>query len=79
MSGALTVAQIRRRKCGRCGSRPGYAQWHVCSDNHVNHVLCADCDIALNKLVLEWAGVPDAKATIARYRRRVKRDAKRKQ
>lgn len=65
-----TAAGIRRRPCFRCGE-PGYAQWQVCADQRIYRVMCAECDIALNALVLRWAGDPDASAKMLKYARKV--------
>lgn len=69
----LSQAQVARRKCFRCGARPGYAVWGICADGNVPRVVCADCDIALNALVLQWSGVSGGKGMLARYRRKVRR------
>ncbi len=52
---------IRRRPCVRCGARAEH-QWNVCALPRSFHPLCVACDVALNRLVLEWAGHPDARA-----------------
>lgn len=54
---AYTERGIARRRCVRCAS-PALFQWQVCADNRIFRPLCLDCDIALNRLVLEWAGDP---------------------
>lgn len=61
-----TEAGIGRVPCVRCGSRARF-QWQACADSRLYRPLCEDCDIDLNRVVLEWAGDPDAKAKIARY------------
>jgi hypothetical protein len=61
-----TEAGIRRLKCVRCGER-GETQWQVCADLNQYRVLCRPCDIALNRLVLEWAGFPDVETMMKRY------------
>ena len=54
-----TNGAIKKQKCVRCGG-PGAQQWQICADNNQYRVLCLECDIALNKLVLEWARHPYA-------------------
>lgn len=65
-----TVIGIKRKKCTRCG-RPARFQWQICSDGNVYRPLCGECDIALNEIVLKWAGFPDWEEKIMRYRERV--------
>jgi hypothetical protein len=63
-----TAIGIRRVKCSVRGCRRrGYASWQVCADARVYRALCWQCDIALNRLVLEWAGDRHAHRKMARY------------
>lgn len=48
---------IKRLSCLRCG-RPARTQWQVCGDGNQYRPLCEDCDVALNQMVMEWAGLP---------------------
>lgn len=64
---ALTEIGIRRVKCDRCGGRPGFSHWQVCADGRAFRVLCKDCDIGLNRLVLAWIGDPGIEAKMAGY------------
>lgn len=57
---------IRRVPCVRC-HKPALHQWQVCADGNKFRALCLDCDIELNRLVLEWAGDPDHQAKCDRY------------
>lgn len=52
-----TEAGIRRLKCVRCGGQSRF-QWQICSDGNNYRPLCASCDIALNRLVLNWMRHP---------------------
>lgn len=61
-----TAAGIRRLKCVRCSAQAVH-QWQVCADGNVFRPLCLPCDVALNKLVLEWANDPNAKQKVERY------------
>lgn len=60
-----TVLGIRRLKCCRCGS-PARTQWQVCSDGNQYRPLCLDCDFALNKMVMDWMGLPFSAADYTR-------------
>ena len=55
-----TEAGIRRLRCVRCGAR-AFAAWSICADGNNHRGVCLDCDIALNRMVLEWANHPEAK------------------
>jgi len=61
-----TESGIKRVKCIRCGN-PGHATWSICADLGLYRPLCKECDIALNRLVLEWAGHPDTEALMKKY------------
>lgn len=61
-----TVIGIRRIPCFRCGE-PSVHQWQICSDNHVFRGVCNDCDIALNRLILEFFGFDDIEDKMKRY------------
>lgn len=65
-----TVLGIRRVRCIRCGD-PAVHQWTICADHHRFRPLCNACDVALNRLVLEWAGCPDTDSLISDYTRLV--------
>lgn len=62
-----TAVGISRAECFRCGAKAAF-QWQVCADRNRYRPLCADCDVALNKLVLEWMKDPEAEKKIAAYR-----------
>lgn len=64
-----TAAGITRLPCFRCGE-PSVHQWQVCADKRLFRPLCLACDIALNRLVLEWAGDPDVDAKMKEYEAR---------
>jgi len=62
-----TDAGVRRLPCARCGN-PASRQWQICADGNLWRPLCWDCDVALNKLVLEWMGDSNATDKMAAYR-----------
>lgn len=64
-----TDAGIRRLPCIRCGKK-AHATWQVCADGGMHRPLCESCDVALNELVLKWAGFPDWQAKMAKYMNR---------
>jgi hypothetical protein len=51
-----TERGIRRLKCTRCGARAA-TQWQICGDGNQYRPLCIKCDVALNRLVMKWAGL----------------------
>lgn len=66
-----TARGIRRLRCFRAGcTRRAATQWQICSDGRQFRPVCLECDIDLNRLVLEWAGFPDAAERLAAYRER---------
>jgi hypothetical protein len=64
-----TEIGIRRVPCLRCGA-PSAHQWNICSLPGY-HGICTNCDVALNKLVLDFMGVPDADTLGAEYAERM--------
>ncbi len=61
-----TNEEIAACECVRCGA-PAVHQWNVCADKNRYRALCLDCDIALNLLVLQWGGDPNAKRKCTVY------------
>ncbi len=47
---------IKRVPCARCGM-PSHQQWRVCALGRWDG-LCINCDIELNRIVLNFMGVP---------------------
>lgn len=70
-----TEAGVRRMPCFRCG-QPSEYQWQICADNNIYRTICAECDIALNTLVLMFMRDPDRDHKMRKY---VKLVAKQKQ
>lgn len=69
-----TSRGIVRVPCTRCGA-PSFYQWQICALDRQYHAICAQCDIALNGLVLKFFGIPQRSELMKRYRDRVKADA----
>ena len=63
-----TAIGITRLPCFRCGEK-AFSQWQVCADKGTYRPLCAECDLALNDLVLRWMLDPQAEVKIAKYYR----------
>jgi len=57
---------VRRLPCYRCG-KPATFQWTVCADKNLFRPLCLSCDVALNIMVLQWMGDPQAKEKVKLY------------
>jgi len=64
---------ISRLSCIRCGA-PAAFQWQICADGNNYRPICLDCDIALNRLVLDWMRHPDAKGLADRYETEKRKD-----
>ena len=63
----FTEAGIGRVPPPRCGA-PSSFQWQICADGNNYRGLCARCDVALNALVLDFVGHPEAKSLMRKYR-----------
>lgn len=63
-----TETGICRLVCVRCGASAVH-QWNICAEGNNFRPLCIACDVALNRLVLEWSRHPDAKELGDRYER----------
>lgn len=61
-----TAIGIRRVPCARCGE-PSSQQWQVCANGNRWLGICWPCDVALNRLALEFMRVPNAEALMAAY------------
>lgn len=68
-----TMCGILRMKCFRCG-KPAKYQWQICSDGNVYRPICEECDIELNKLVLQFMGFPDWEEKIDKYIERMRNE-----
>jgi NAD-dependent SIR2 family protein deacetylase len=66
-----TEIGIRRLKCIRCG-KPAKYQWNACSDDNIWRPLCTECDIEINKLVLQFMGFPDWEEKIIKYSKKLR-------
>lgn len=66
-----TAIGIARIPCQRCG-KPSVHQWQICANGRNFVACCAECDIALNELVLRWMKVKQWRSLMARYAKRVR-------
>jgi hypothetical protein len=58
--------------CSRCRARGSdFFTWDVCADGNRKRRLCPECDIALNRLVLRWAGDKRWREKASAYAKRV--------
>ena len=63
-----TAIGIQRMQCARADcTRRATQQWQICADEGVFRPICRECDVALNRKVLEWMGFPDAGEKMKRY------------
>lgn len=69
---AYTAAGLKRVCCVKCGAKAS-EQWSIkaCAMKRVLvwRPLCAECDIQLNELVLEFLAIPNFQEAIAEYRK----------
>lgn len=61
---------ILRIPCTRCGA-PSFYQWSLCANGNRHSGLCAECDVALNEMALEFMRIPNRDVLMAAYRERV--------
>lgn len=61
-----TARGIGRVPCRRCGA-PSFHQWQVCANGNRWLGVCVACDVALNRVALEFMRVPNAEALLATY------------
>lgn len=64
-----TEIGVRRLKCIRCEIRMARFQWQICSDGNNHRPICGECDVALNRMVLEFMRHPRANDLAERYER----------
>jgi len=60
---------INKVPCLRCG-KPSEHQWQICSLDNRWFGICFECDIKLNKLVLEFMGIIDTAPILHEYERK---------
>lgn len=51
-----TEIGIKRVPCLRCGN-PSVRQWRICALNNEYKGICTECDIELNRLVLQFMNI----------------------
>jgi len=61
-----TEIGIGRKRCIRCKAKAEF-QWQICALDNLYSPICRDCDISLNKLVLEFMGIANASKIITDY------------
>jgi len=57
---------IKRIPCARCG-KPSRQQWQVCANDNLYLGVCDNCDVELNRVVLDFMKVPNRKTLMKRY------------
>lgn len=61
-----TEIGISRVPCVRCGA-PSHHQWQLCANDNRWMGLCLAHDLELNRMVLEWCGIPNPFELMERY------------
>lgn len=64
-----TALGVARKMCIRCKTKKARYQWQICSDGNHYRPLCAECDIGLNKVVLNFMNHPEADNLVEEYER----------
>lgn len=57
--GGYTEEEMGTTPCMKCGQTPSLHIFQICANGRRAVPVCESCDIALNRLVLEWLGLPD--------------------
>lgn len=65
-----TEIGISRVPCKRCGE-PSLHQWQICATGNQWCGVCLECDIALNKMVIKFMGLPKKLGFIYAAQKRV--------
>ena len=66
-----TIEEIKKVPCFRCGGM-GNQHWNICADDeNVNRVICVECDIELNKMVLIFMGFDNVDNLIENYKKKL--------
>lgn len=58
------------KRCQHCGSQPANRTWDMrpCAiGRHITYRLCDECDLTLNRMVLDFFRVPNAGELLAEY------------
>lgn len=69
---AYTEIGIQRVPCARCG-RPSSQQWQICANDNYYRGVCEECDIELNRTVLEFFRFPDVADRLKCYGQQLRR------
>ena len=69
-----TKIGIKRLGCFRkgCGNK-ATRQWQICSDGNTFRPICDECDIELNRVVLEFMGFKNHETMRKEYRKELNR------
>lgn len=63
-----TAIGIRRLTCATEGcSNRAHAQWNACANGGRFVPICKDCDLKLNRMALEFLGLPNTDELMASY------------
>lgn len=68
-----TQRGIHHVPCAKGCGRRAELQWSTaCATDNQYVGLCVECDVALNRLVLDWLGLPNVDAIIDAYDKRIR-------
>lgn len=65
-----TERGISRVPCSRCGE-PSRFQWQACANGRRYVGVCAECDIGLNDMALEFMRIPNRADLMTAYREKM--------
>ena len=61
---------LGRKECARCGKKARY-QWGCCANKSLCVPVCENCDILLNKMLLQFLRFSNWKLLLTEYTERV--------
>lgn len=64
-----TEEEISKIPCARCGA-PSRYQWNACANGNHHVAICRDCDVEVNRMVLDFFRIPGREEMMAAYEER---------
>jgi hypothetical protein len=68
---------IKRVPCARCG-KPSRFQWQVCANDNLYLGICGECDIELNRMVLDFFRFSNKEKLLSNYIESKRNDEKKR-
>ena len=62
-----TEIGIRRLKCFRCKTNTASQQWQICANKNLYLPICDECDVKLNRMVIDFMRFPNGHEIFNEY------------